>query len=331
MRMPASIPLVRGIEPARGGFDSLAPRSSSARAVATFCHAPGQPRTRSRREIRSSRTTGIGAESVLAQRDRRGAHRQRRQALRIRELPYLAGLVSLRPCPGATPLRHHAFEHDAADQLSPATVERAVLVGRRQEDVALGVVLGPHAGLLVVGELPGHGGLAIAVLDVAAGDLAVLVDRLGRDLAVDELAQRAVELAALPALVERRHAVGGPLLPRAVAQVVAVMALDDDLALARQLLVQPVGGALVHVLARRHLLVGPERQHRAGAALDLEPAELVLVVIVEDELAVGLALVVAAGEHDLVLVPLGPRAIALAVDVVALALLVAVAIAPRPP
>src|SRR6185295_4737624 len=77
-------------------------------------------------------------------------------------------------------------------------------------------------------------------------------------------------------------------------------------------------------------LVGPERQHRAGAVLDLEPAELVLVVIVVDELTVGLAVRVVAGEHELVLVPLGPRAIALAACVAALAFLVGVAIVPRP-
>src|SRR6185295_16893657 len=142
--------------------------------------------------------------------------RRHRQALRIRELAYLAGLVGLRPCPGATPARHPALEHDAADPLAPRTVEHAVLVGRGQRDVALEVVLGPRAGLAIVGELPGQRGLAIAILDIVAGDLAVLVDRLGRHLAVDVLAQGAVELAALPALLERRHPVGGPLLPRAV-------------------------------------------------------------------------------------------------------------------
>src|SRR4029079_6673077 len=118
--------------------------------------------------------------------------------------------------------------------------------------------------------------------------------------------------------------------PRAVPDVAAEPAKGDHLAAVGELLVKPVGLALVEVLARRDLLVGPERQHRAGAFLDRNPADLVLVAIVIDKITVGLALGVAAGEHDLVLVPLGPRSIALARRVAALALLVAVAIVPRP-
>src|SRR5690349_3939265 len=165
----------------------------------------------------------------------RSAALSRRCPGRITLLPHVTGLVGLRPRPGAAALRERALQHDAADQLPPRAVEHAILVGRGQRDVALPVVLGPHAGLAVVRELTGDRGLAVAVLGVLAAGLAVLVARLGRELAVDVLAHDAVELAALPGLLQRRHTVGGPLLPRAVAEVIAIVSLDHDLAAVGQL------------------------------------------------------------------------------------------------
>src|SRR5678815_3671804 len=133
----------------------------------------------------------------------------------IGEVPHRARLVRLRPRPGATALRQRALDHDAIDELPPVAIERAVLVGRGQRDAAFAVVLGPHAGPLVVDELAGHRGLAGAVLGVRPGRLALLVGRRGRDRAVDILLDHTVEPAALPRLLEGRHPVGRELLPRA--------------------------------------------------------------------------------------------------------------------
>src|SRR5262249_28113223 len=133
------------------------------------------------------------------------------------------GSVRARPRPGATPLRHDAVDHAAVDQLAPHPVEHAVLVGHRGDHAALGVVLCPRAGPAVVGEPAGHPRLAGAVLDVRSAGLAVLVGRLAHHHAVDVFLDGAVELAALPALLERRHALGRRFFPAAVLEIAAVV------------------------------------------------------------------------------------------------------------
>src|SRR6185312_15848137 len=155
----------------------------------------------------------------------------------VRGLLSRTAALGTRPCPRASPRGHGALGHHPVLDLLPRPVEHAVVVGRGQHDLALGVVRRPRAGTLVIAELPGQPGFALAQLLVRALGLASLVRRARHQLAEIELLDHAVEPAVLPVLLELDHAEVVPLAPRAVLAVGVVVAFDDDLAAWRELLI----------------------------------------------------------------------------------------------